>query len=130
LMVGVIEARSRSGANGPALHLPRLGFVLLWLSLSVSLGLVAAEYFKVEEATRRAGLRDVGLMSASEPAEPPDVVLLDGPREFIRMWLSEAREGMARAELRGMHDVAYRYPVPPALFRYALAAGLNGRADQ
>jgi hypothetical protein len=130
LMVGAIEARTRSDAKWPALHLPRLGFVFLWLSLSVSLGLVAAEYFKVEEATRRAGLRDVGLMSASEPAEAPDVVLLDGPREFIQMWLSEAREGMTPAELQWMHDVAYRYPVPPALFRYALAEGLNGRADE
>jgi hypothetical protein len=85
---------------------------------------------KVEEATRRAGLRDVGVIMGAAPAETPDVWLLDGPREFIHMWLSTARADMPPQELDWMKTVAYRYPVPPAMFRYALAAGLNGRGGE
>jgi hypothetical protein len=66
----------------------------------------------------------------SAPAETPDVWLLDGQREFIRMWLSKARPDMPPSEVDWMKTVSYRYPVPPALFRYALAAGLNGRDSE
>ena len=37
---------------------------------------------------------------------------------------------MTAAELDWLHTVSQRYPTPPALTRYAVAAGLNGRADE
>ena len=92
--------------------------MLVWISV---------EFLRVHQAS------DDGLMLAAgyaRKAELPDVVLLDGPREYIRFWSTQATPGMTDAELRWMGDVVGRNPSPPALFRFAMAAGLNGRPEQ
>jgi hypothetical protein len=48
-------------------------------------------------------------------------------REFLRFARTEARPDMSDAELEWMRQVSSRYAYPPAMFRYALALGLNGR---
>ncbi len=37
---------------------------------------------------------------------------------------------MSAEELEWMRQVAFRYAYPPAMFRYALALGLNGRYEE
>jgi hypothetical protein len=37
---------------------------------------------------------------------------------------------MSDAELERMRNVYRRFPQPPVLLRYAIAAGLNGRAEE
>ncbi len=131
LMVGIIEGIGTSARPvDPAPRAWRFLAACAWVFSSILTGWVVVDYLKVEEATRRAGLRDVGVIMGSAPAETPDVWLLDGPREFIHMWLSTAREDMPPAELDWMRSVSHRYPVAPAMFRYALAAGLNGKKSE
>ena len=63
----------------------------------------------------------VALMGASFSV----VHLLDALREQHRYIITPARSGMNDAELQWMKRVLERYPFPPALLRYAVAAGLN-----
>ena len=85
---------------------------------------IAVEYMRIEEASRQGLMVMAGY---ARSATPPDVQLLDGPREYIRLWKTEARSGMAADELQWMRNVVERNPSPPALLRFALATGVNGR---
>ena len=97
-------------------------------SMLVALGAIATEYLRVEQASRDVRMQLAGFGAASaRHVAPPDVALLDGPREYHRLMITPAREGMSIAELNWMRKVTQRYAFPPAMLRYALAAGLNGR---
>jgi hypothetical protein len=64
-------------------------------------------------------------------APPPDVILLDQPREYHRFWNAVVHPSMTSAELDWMRNVVRRNPAAPsAMLRYALAAGLNGREQE
>ena len=130
LMVGAIEARQQSESGWSVLRLPRIGYAALCLSLCALLGIVVSEYRDVEEAVRRLRLSDAGYVQPGAASEIPDVWLLDGPREFVGMWLVNAHEGMSSAELEWMRRVSTRYPLPDTLFKYALATALNARGEQ
>ena len=127
LMAGAIEARLRAVPHQSALHLPRAVYATVWLALCAALAVVVVEYREVEESVRRARLQDAGYVQPGAAPEVPDVWLLDGPREFVRLWLSEAHTGMSPAELEWMRNVSMHYPVSDALLKYALAEALNGR---
>ena len=129
LMLGAADAKTDPSPVASRAHLRSLATILL-IALTVSVGWISTEYLKVEESTRHASLRDAGLIMGSEHPQTPEVWLLDGPREFVRMWLTEPRENMSAAELDQMRATAYRYPVPSALFRYALASALNGKPSE
>jgi hypothetical protein len=126
LFVGVIEATG-SATTTPALTIGRAGYGTASLLMVAAMYWVSSEYLAVEEQTRRAGLKDAGYVLNGALPSTPDVVLLDGPREYVRLWLTEANEGMTKTEVDWMRDVSTRFPVPPALFRFAVAAALAGR---
>jgi hypothetical protein len=129
LMIGVIEARLPSPSAPIRLGIGRGTYAVVALAMAALLVAITTEYLDLEEQVRRVRLREVGVIERSGwEAALPDVVLLDAPREYLRMWLVEQHEGMTAAELGWLHSVSQRYPTPPALTRYALAAGLNGRA--
>jgi len=93
--------------------------------------MLGAEYLKVEQAHRTVRLALFGVGSTTAPeAAPPAVRLLDGPREFHRFMLTSATPGMDDQQLAWMRRVVGRHAMPPALMRWALAAGLNGRASE
>ena len=111
----------------PPWRAPTLTLAVPVAALTAMLVWISVEFLRVHQAS------DDGLMLAAgyaRKAELPDVVLLDGPREYIRFWSTQATPGMTDAELRWMGDVVGRNPSPPALFRFAMAAGLNGRPEQ
>lgn len=120
-------------ASPPAAR-PRQGAIALAMAIfamTVLLLAVGAEYLKVEQANRQARLAMVGVGSpASAESAPPEVLLLDAPREYHRLMLTPARESMSESELDWMRRVTRRHAFPPAMLRYALAAGLNGRPDE
>jgi hypothetical protein len=60
----------------------------------------------------------------------PDVVLLDQQRDFLWFRLTEARAGMSVQDVDRMRRVNERFMPPPAMLRYAVAAGLNGQQSQ
>ena len=111
--------------------LPRSAFAV---SLALMIGMLAwvsLEYLHVQESARqlRFVMARIGIDRVPE-APVPDVVLLDFPREFHRYWLTPAGRGMSPQQLDWMRRVSQRHAIPPAMLRYAMAAGLNGRAQE
>jgi O-antigen ligase len=104
-----------------------------WLTLALPvamltgmLGWISTEYLRVHAAS------DANLMvqaGYARSASLPEVVLLDASREYIRFWNVRAEPGMSDVQLRWMADVVGRFPSPPALLRFAMANGLNGRPN-
>lgn len=125
LLVGHLD--TLASEKKPAWRAPTLTLALPVAALAAMMMWISVEYLRVHQAS------DDGLMLAAgyaRKAELPDVVLLDGPREYIRFWSTQAAPGMTDAQLLWMRDVVGRSPSPPALFRLAMAAGLNGRPAQ
>jgi O-antigen ligase len=124
LLVGMIEARRATLrewlAPGWTLALPAaaLAGMTFWIS---------AEYLRVQDSSNDNLMVQAGY---AREAALPDVMLLDGPREYIRFWRTQARAGMSGQDLEWMRDVVGRNPSPPALLRFALAAGLNARVEE
>lgn len=131
LMIGAVEARMSAPPALSTLNVGRAVYAFAAVGMAAVLYMVADEYFQIEDAVRRARLRDAGYVQqgSAEPAVP-DAQLLDGPREYLRVWMSESHENMTVAELDRLRTVTQRYSSPPALMRYALAAGLNGRQPE
>ncbi|WP_332674278.1 Wzy polymerase domain-containing protein [Aromatoleum sp.] len=75
-------------------------------------------------------LQAAGLESRTLPDEATPVTLLTQLEEFARFARTEAQEKMSPSELTRLEHVAHRYPYPPALFRYALALGLNHKYEE
>jgi len=126
LLVGVLEGDGTVRRTA----LPRTALVLPTILMMAMLSWIGIEYMNVEQAARQLRFVQarIGLDRVST-APVPDVVLLDGLREAHRFATSEARPGLATSELDRMHVVAQRNASAPILFRYALAAGLNGRVQ-
>jgi Virulence factor membrane-bound polymerase, C-terminal/O-Antigen ligase/Protein glycosylation ligase len=128
LMIGAIEARIEPAAGKTGLRAGRPIFAVLLVGMSAFLYLLVDEYLQVEESVRRIRLREAGYVQPGAPPAVPDVRLLDGQRELARYLLSdEPTENMPAATLDWMRTVVTRYSPPPAMMRYALAMGLNGR---
>jgi hypothetical protein len=128
LLIGTLQALEPVGRS---LSLPRATFILPWAACLGMMFWIGVEYMQVEEAARRVRmvLSGVGIDKVSY-APPPDVWLLDGPREYHRFVIFPVRRGMSEEELRWMRDVAQRNPFPGSLRRLALADALNGHGAE
>jgi O-antigen ligase len=85
---------------------------------------------ELEDDHREMRFASAGIVGASPGASLTSVVVLDGPREFIRYALTEAKPEMTEEEIEWMRKVAYRNAYPPALFRYVLALAFNNKHDE
>jgi hypothetical protein len=99
-------------------------------SLLVLLATVSVEYLQAEHGHRLLRLESARIGVAGLTTPPPELRLLTQLAAFQRFAHTEARPGMTAAELVSMREVSTRFPYPPALFRYALALGLNGQREQ
>jgi len=129
LMMGLLE--SIAPPQTARRTLPRIA-VAAGIALCMGLtGWIAHEYLQIQESARqmRFALLRVGDRTPMQ-VPPPDVILLDGPREFHRFWAMQAAPNMTAEQLDWMRRVSRRYPVPPAMLRYATAAALNGRLEE
>jgi hypothetical protein len=124
LPVGLMMGAMEGLAPATPWRAPRITLAVPLVAMAGFTGWVTAEYFRIEEASRQGLMVMAGY---ARTAAPPDVVLLDGPREYIRLWKTQARADMKVEELQWMRTVVERNPSPPAMLRYALAAGLNKR---
>ena len=121
LLMGAAEALAPSA---PAWRATRAALLAPLVIVSTLTAWVAVEYTRIDEASRQGLMLMAGY---ARDAAPPQVYLLDGPREYIRLWKTQAHADMKAEELDWMQDVVYRNPSPPAMLRLALATGLNGR---
>jgi hypothetical protein len=127
LLVGVVEADGAPPGPGVREGMRKGAYTVALASLTTMLLWVGSEYMRVDEADRRARLREAGYVMENAPVFVPDVVLLDSLREFIWVRLLDVGEGMDAATLDRMRNITTRYAPPGALLAYARAAGLNGR---
>ncbi len=127
LLLGMVAAEQYPAYE---IELPRWPLSIIFLLGIFLFGWVWREYRIVEEDYRlmRFETARIGNLKAGHAA--PDVILLTQLRELIRFARTEAREDMDTSELEWMRKVAHRYPYPSSLFRYALALGLNGDAQE
>jgi O-antigen ligase len=126
LMIGLIDGRSRVAA---AFTTVRAVPAVALLAFVVVMARITSEYLDVESGLRQARLGLLGFNNRFEIVAPPAVLLLDGPREYHRLMVTTPRTQMSRSEVDWMRRVTERYPFAPALYRYSLAAGLNGQPD-
>ncbi len=129
LVMGTIEgAHDLTPVDRPV---PRWKLGLPLAGLSVMLVWVGMECMTVEGTTRQLRFVVAGIGIDRVPTvAPPDVVLLDEPREIHRFWLTPVRVGLSDTELDWMRVVMQHNSAPSTMLRYALAAGLNGRAEE
>ena len=95
----------------------------------VLLAAVAVEYLQAEQNHRLLRLETarIGTQGIETPA--PGLRLLTQLEAFLGFARTEARPGMLAADIERMKQVSLRFAYPPAMFRYALAAGLNGNPE-
>ena len=129
VLIGGIEGRRSLVPVGRERSLAKWAFGTATVVMAALLGTIWVDYLKIEEASSRASFKEAGYVTRGDEPNVPEVVLLDNQREFIWFRLTEAREGMAPGDVERMRQLNLRYMPPPAMLRYALAAGLNGRPD-
>jgi hypothetical protein len=126
MAMGAVEARSVAGR---VVTVPR-ALTLALAGLAAASGVwVFVEYMKVEDNYRQLRFESARIGSAAVKPDVPDLAVLTQLRELLRFARTEASRDMQPQQLEAMHKVAERYGYPSVLFRYALAAGLNGRPD-
>lgn len=127
LMVGMVSTfRSSIGSY----QAPRWVSGVLVATLTGLLVWVAADYWKIEESSREMRFQLARIGGQQPVSAAPGVILLTQQREFWRFASTPAARDMSRTELDWMHRISGRYPYAPSLYRYAVAAGLNGRPDE
>jgi len=128
LFVGVVSVVNRS--DRVVCQMPAWGLQVIVLSLIGAGGVLFYEYTTIEKDSRmmRFETTKIGVVRAEEKA--PDVLFLTQLREYNRYARTTVQPGMNRYELEWMRMVAHRYAFQPALFRYALALGLNNRFQE
>jgi hypothetical protein len=104
----------------------RLLVVLGWISVTVT----AVDYLRLEEEFRRMRFESARIEASRAPETTRPPLVLTQVASLIRFARTEARPDMTARELTDMAQVAHRYPLPPTLFRYALALGLNHRYEE
>ena len=113
----------------PPRRIAAVALPLAGAALGALFVVIALDYFEAEQNTRMLRLESarIGVTKLETPA--PHLRLLDQQQAFLEFARTEARRNMSAAELEWMRKVSQRFAYPPAMFRYALAAGLNGQPD-
>ena len=126
LAMGAIDGLSPAGR---ALTLPRWVVLSFTVLLSAIFMLTASEYLKAEENYRALRMESarIGVDRIETPA--PKLHLLTQLGAFLEFARIQATPGMPPEQVEWMRKVSARFGYPPVMFRYALAAGLNGQPE-
>ncbi len=127
LVMGAVD--NLSPAGGASLRVPRwavLSFTALLAALFVG---VNADYLKAEENYRTLRMESARIGAAGIVTPAPELRLLTQLGAFLQFARTEATPGMAPEQVDWMRKVSERFGYPPVMFRYALAAGLNGQPE-
>ncbi len=126
VFIGAIDALENRASM---VRVPAAGLRLAGVVMSLLLGAVGADYLKAEESYRTIRLESARIGVPGLQTPPPDLRLLTQLGAFMRFIHTEARAGMTPEEVEWMRRVSERFAYPSVMFRYALAAGLNGQPD-
>jgi len=127
LAMGAIDGLSP--AQGKTLRVPRWALLCGTGLLTLGFVVTASDYLKAEENYRTLRLESarIGVGGIVTPAV--DLHVLTQLEAFLQFARIEAKPNMPPEQVDWMRKVALRFGYPPVLFRYALAAGLNGLPD-
>lgn len=104
----------------------RAGFAVLGALFLV----VAVDYLEAEQNHRLLRLESAHIGTQRIESAAPELRVLDQLQGLLAFAREEARPGMSAEDLARMARVARRWPIPPAMLRHALAAGLNGQPEE
>jgi len=114
-----------------------LGLRLPGMAMRASAGLACAalvltglDYLRAEQGYRMLRLESARIGTAAIETPAPTLRVLTQLEAFQRFARVEARPGLGPDELAFSRRVAERFAYPPAQFRHALAAGLNGQPEE
>jgi len=121
-------ASSLASAHRGVRVAPAVG-VTLAAVFSLALVITARDYLRAEENFRTFRLESAGVGAGLPRSAAPDLTVLTQLEAFLGYVRITARPGMTDEDLEQMRRVSSRFAYPPAMLRYALAAGLNGQPD-
>ena len=129
LPVGLVAGalHSRLGIL-PLLTTPRWVLRLLWVGAVGLLSLIVRDYAKVEPEYQQ--LRFEWAHVRTEPAQPPDVLLLSQFPNFVRVVRLTPETGMPAKDLQRMREITGLFPSPAMFQKLALALALNGQPEE
>ena len=127
LAMGAVDGFSPVG--GSSLGVPRWAVLSFTGLLTAVFVWTAVEYLEVEENYRTLRMESarIGVGGIVTPA--PKLHLLTQLEAFLQFARTEATPGISATQVDWMRKVSERLGYPSVLFRYALAAGLNGQPD-
>ncbi|NMM19473.1 MAG: hypothetical protein HHJ15_05905 [Rhodoferax sp.] len=127
LAMGAVDGISPAG--GSSLRMPRWAVLSFTGLLTAVFAWTAVEYLEVEENYRTLRMESarIGVGGLVTPA--PKLHLLTQLEAFLQFAHTEATPSMSATQVDWMRKVSERFGYPPVLFRYALAAGLNGQPE-
>jgi hypothetical protein len=127
LLAGALEARTVQ-PDARSSKVPwRAGHAVASLVVVAFSWLICSDYLEIEEAVRQVRMRDAGY---AQRAFVPGVRWLDGPREYVRLWVTKNDDGDPGSDMAWLRTVTLRYATPPALLRYAVATAQRGQREE
>lgn len=127
LMMGAVQADTDNQAHG--VIVPKRALLALAGVLAVMLGFTTRDYLVAEENYRTLRLESARIGTSVLMTQAPDLAVLTQLDAFLKFARVEATPGMPPQQLESMEHVSTRFGYPPVMFRYALAAGLNGQPE-
>lgn len=118
---------SVEGGLRPSLRVPRTAVTAAALALTVLLGLVVADYVRVESDLRQLRFAHARIGRATAEPPLPRLSVLTQLRAMLQAARLQPRAGMPEPQLDLLRRVSARFGSASDLYRYALASGLNGR---
>ena len=129
LLMGAIEADSPP-TSGYWVTIPQKVFAGTIVAIAAISILVAGEWLKAEANYRSLRFESARIGEPDITSEAPNFRLLTQLSAFLAFARTEATPEMSAEQVEWMRKVATRFGYPPAMFRYALAAGLHGRTSE
>jgi hypothetical protein len=93
--------------------------------LVVLVSLWAVDNVATERALRLMRLESAHIGAPGLVTAPPTLVFMNQFEAYFKYAMTEARPGLSPRELDDMRKLHERFSYPSAMFRYALAQGLN-----
>lgn len=127
LAMGSIDRANLHGVK--YVHLSRLVFLLFTAVLVFIFIVICRDYLKAEESYRQLRMESARIGTDKILSSAPDLLILNQLQGFLKFARTEATVRMSDEDLNFMSVIAQRFPYPPVMFRYALAAGINGKPE-
>lgn len=105
-------------------------YIILSVSAFFLACYIGTEYIKIENNTRLANMENLGILIDGNEINIDEIKILNQQKQYLKYIRTQARKNMRAEEINWMRMVSERYGYAPALFRYAIALGLNNQTQE